>query len=180
MGEFLKNMNLARWIILLTVPFGIGLAVYANGNTSVVEERDRALQKRIPDMLSRIQQLAIDHSQLSDELNAEGIKDLSAGSYIRKVATSRNVEIGDVRINESKRSPFTGIEDNIYTIRPSDSERGFQRVKVSNFLYKLEEDSNRVKVTDISMDIIQRRVKNHIVPNDSWTFTAQVTTRQAE
>ena len=33
---------------------------------------------------------------------------------------------------------------------------------------------------DISLDIAQKRVKNHIVPNDDWTFTAQVTSRQAK
>lgn len=183
MGEFFKNMNLARAIILLTIPLGAALWVFQSNKAEKAEEIETALNSptRLPKLLSEIQQLAVDHSRLSKELNSEGIRGQdNPQTYIRRVATSSKVEIGDVRITESKRNPLPGIEDRIYTIRPSSTDRGYPRLKISNFLYKLEEDSSRIKVTDISIDIAQRRVKNHIVPDDSWTFTAQVTSRQAK
>lgn len=181
MSAIFANMNLARFIILATIPLAIGLALFDSNRSELLDETRRGLNKRVPEMLSRIQQLAVDHTRLTKEMNSEGLGgQTSPQTYIRKIATSSRVEIGDVKISETKRTPLTGIEDVIYTIRPSDSERGFQRLKISNLLYKLEEDSSRIKVTDISIDIAQRRVKNHVVPDDSWTFTAQVTSRQAK
>ena len=181
MNDFFKSMNLARAIIVLTIPLGAALWYFQNSKATRRDEIQENLDRRIEPLLSSIQQLAVDHSRLSKELNSEGIRGQdNPQTYIRRVATSSKVEIGDVRITESKRNPLPGIEDRVYTIRPSNTDRGFQRVKISNFLYKLEEDSSRIKVTDISLDIAQKRVKNHIVPNDDWTFTAQVTSRQAK
>lgn len=181
MSDLLKNMSLARFIILVTIPLAIALGVFQSNQAGRVEEMQTDLDRRVPKLLSQIQQLAVDHTRLTEELSGEGLsKQTSPQTYIRKIATSSRVEIGDVKISESKRTPFTGIEDRIYTIRPSDSERGFQRLNISNLLFKLEEDSSRIKVTNISIDIAQRRVKNHIVPEDKWTFTAQVTSRQAK
>lgn len=181
MSDLFKNMNLARFIIVVTIPLAIGLGFFQSSQAQRVEDIQTDLDKRVPKMLSQIQQLAVDHTRLKSELSGEGLSgEASPQTYIRKIATSSRVEIGDVKITESKRTPFTGIEDRIYTIRPSDSERGFQRLKISNLLYKLEEDSSRIKVTDVSIDIAQRRVKNHIVPEDKWTFTTQVTSRQAK
>jgi len=181
MSDLFKNMNLARFIIMMTVPLAIGLAVFESGQAERVASIQAGLDGPVYTLLSQIQQLGDDHTRLTNELNGEGLKgDAAPQTYIRSIATSNRVEIGDVKISESKRTPFTGIEDRIYTIRPFDSERGFQRLKVSNFLYRLEEDSSRIKVTDISIDIAQRRIKNHIVPDDEWTFTAQVTSRQAK
>lgn len=181
MSDFFKNMNLARAIILATIPLGIFLFFFSSSRAGQVDDLERYLGNQVKTVLSSIQQLAIDHTRLSKELNSEGIRGQdNPQTYIRKVATSSKVEIGDVRISESTRNPISGIEDRIYTIRPSNSDRKYSRLKISNFLYKLEEDSSRIKVTDISIDIAQKRVKNHLVPDDEWTFTAQVTSRQAK
>ncbi|MEM7516919.1 MAG: hypothetical protein AAF368_08360, partial [Planctomycetota bacterium] len=67
-----------------------------------------------------------------------------------------------------------------YEIRPSDTKRRFSRVKISNFLYKLEEESSRVKVTHVKMETGQRGLKEEQVPDDKWTLLAEVTSRQAD
>jgi len=57
-------------------------------------------------------------------------------------------------------------------------ERTFQRLRIANFLYTLEYDSRRVKVTDMKLEIAEKKPKPHEVPADEWFFDAEVTSRQ--
>ena len=180
MSDFFRNMNLARFIIVMTLPLSLGLGYFAWTQNQALEEKEDDLRRRVPKLVTSIQQYAADHSRLKKELRAEGLQgEASPASYIRGVAASNKVEIGDVKIDENTRTPFKGVEDRTFTIRPVESDRKFQRERISNFFFKLEDDSSRIKVTDISIDLVQKRIKNHEVPDDFWTFTGQVTSRQA-
>ena len=181
MSEFFSNMNLARFIIVATIPLSLGLGWFGYAQAEELKKKERALRTQVAPLVSNTQQLAVEHTRLTKEANKDGLSGQnSPESYIRGIATSDKVEIGDVSITTREISPTKGVTDRVYTIRPTAKGRSYTRPRISNFLFKLEDDSNRIKVTDISIDVAQKNLKPHEVPKDEWTFTAQVTSRQAD
>jgi len=101
------------------------------------------------------------------------------GSYIYKVGGMERVEVGNLVLNPAAAEQFSkGVVDKKTNIRPDNRERTFARTTIANFLYTLEQQSRRVKVTMITIENADRRVKNHEIPKDQWTFLADVTSRQ--
>lgn len=182
MKEFFSNMNLARAIIVLTIPICLGLGYFGWDQSRKLEEAHDNLKVRLPKLATEVQQAATDHTNLTRAVRKDGLSQGNATpeTYIRKIAAKERVEIGDVKINKRESRPSKGVVDKKYEIRPSDTKRRFSRVKISNFLYKLEEESSRVKVTHVKMETGQRGLKEEQVPDDKWTLLAEVTSRQAD
>ena len=87
--------------------------------------------------------------------------------------------MGNLTLNVPAAEQFSkGIVDKKINIRPDNRERTFARTTIANFLYTLEAQSRRVKVTMITIENSDRRVKNHEIPKDQWTFLADITSRQ--
>jgi len=63
-------------------------------------------------------------------------------------------------------------------VNPLNKDASFGRIKLGNFFYSLESDSRRVKVTEIKIEMDNRKTKPHEKPNDKWTFDCKVTSRQ--
>ena len=63
-------------------------------------------------------------------------------------------------------------------IEPEDDKRGWPRSKISNFAYKLEEDSGRMRVTSIHMEPSQKIRDPSQVPADTWRYSIVVTSRE--
>jgi len=177
--SFLKNMNLARAIILASILGSIVLGVMGFRHARQVAELSANLEEDVPNLVKQLQTLARRHTELSRKARQEelaGQTDLE--SYIRKMATKDNVEIGDLRLTPSTDQRTKGVEDKKYRIRAADRERKFPRTRLANFLYSLEAGSQRVKITDIQLEVADKKIKPYEIPEDFWVFEAEVTSRQ--
>ena len=180
MKGFLKDMNLARGIILASILGSIVLGVMGFQRARQVSELSTHLEEDVTNLVKQLQTLARRHSELSRKARQEelggGQADLE--SYIRKMATKDNVEIGDLRLTPSTDQRTKGVEDKKYRIRAADRERKFPRTRLANFLYSLESGSQRVKITDIQLEVAEKKIKPYEIPEDFWVFEAEVTSRQ--
>ena len=59
----------------------------------------------------------------------------------------------------------------------SDRKATFSRANVANFLYKLEEDSRRIKVTMVDLKTAAR-IQDGERPQDVWQMAAAITIRE--
>ena len=69
------------------------------------------------------------------------------------------------------------VVDKVYRIKSDARERSFQRPRIANFLYTLEFDSRRVKVTSLKLSPSNKRLKPGEIGDDLWTFEAALTVR---
>jgi hypothetical protein len=177
--KFFQSLNMARGIILVSLIGSLVLGYLCWQRSSELSELRGQLQKQVQPTVTGLMQSAQRHTQLS-----RGLKDDSLGgqknleTYIRKVAAMDRVEVGNVNLANTDTPITKGIVDKKYRIKSDDRDRSFPRLALANFLWKLEEQSRRVKVTDIKLEIAEKRLKTHEVPEDKWTFEAEVTSRQ--
>jgi hypothetical protein len=173
-------MNLARWIIVLSVLGCLVLGVFGWRRSQELADLRDAYESRIQPLARDLMQSAQRHTQLSKALKDDNLaeqKDLE--TYIRRVGIKDKVEIGNVDLTNSTEQRTKGVVDKIYRIRSDNRERSFQRLRIANFLFMLEYESRRVKVTDMKIEVAaKQRPKPHEVPEDLWTFDAEVTVRQ--
>lgn len=180
MKNFFKQMNLARGIILFSLVGVLVLGVIGWQRQQELSALRQASKTEVPMVARSIQEIGKRHSHLSSAMRKDALKGQSdLESYIRKIAAFDRVEIGDVNISNTQAPASTrGSVDRKYTIKPTDRNRSFPRAKIANFLYKLEAESQRVRVTDISIEVADKRIKPHEIPEDNWTFEAELTSRQ--
>ena len=168
MKAFLQGFNLVRTMIVLFLIGSVPMALEVwkreqniqqlatatgfdrNFEPSGIEDSPMVL--KIKDIIK----LAKQHTNLQKSLESEGIKGNDTPlSYIRDIAKDAYINLGGVEIKTSKKEPVKGMVDNIYKITPQKKqgkENLFSRVTISNFLYKLEHDSRRVRVTNFSIE----------------------------
>lgn len=96
--------------------------------------------------------------------------------YIRAIATDGKVNMGQMDIVESTKSPTKNVEDTIYKITPMTKSQRFTRGQIGNFLFKLENDSPRVKVTRVKLTPYEK-ISPGEIGKDQWNFEADLTTR---
>ncbi|MBL8861945.1 MAG: hypothetical protein JNK02_08020 [Planctomycetes bacterium] len=179
MKSFFTEMNLARGIILLAVLGCLILGVLGWKKQQQLDEMKDQLASRIEPLARDLMQSAQRHTVLSKSLKDDSLgAQADLETYIRKVAAKDKVEIGNVNMTFSNEQRSRNVVDRVYRIKSDARDRSFQRLKVANFLYTLEYDSRRVKVTDLKLEVAERRLKPHEVPEDSWFFEAEVTSRQ--
>jgi hypothetical protein len=178
---FFGSMNFARWSILLSLLGSLALVWFGLWQNSQLSEMKAELEGGgAAKLTQQIAQLARKHSQLSDSLKGENLQgEADMQSYIYKIATMDRVEVGNLNVTIPTPEQFSkGIVDKKINVRPDNRERPFARTTIANFLYTLEQQSRRVKVTMITIENANRRVKNHEIPDDKWTFSAEITSRQ--
>lgn len=185
MGSFFQNMNLTRFIILLSLLGSIVLAYVAWGAESRLDELKTALDRQVPLLVGEIQQRSHRHTELVKTVEGEGFKGVSeAGAYIRRIAEGDDLQLGNVSIDERDVQVARNIKDRTFRIRPADRNRSFSRDQIATFLYKLEQGSQRVKVTDIAVEIAKEKgsktVQPEDIPADRWTFDTTITVRQED
>jgi hypothetical protein len=133
--------------------------------------------KQVKEIVKEIQTDAYRLSHLKRSAEAEKFKAQDEPeSYIRGIATDAKVNMGQVDISKHTKSPARNIEDNIYKITPQTKTQRFSRGQIGNFLFKLESDSRRVKVTRIKLTPFEK-ISPGEVGKDSWVFEAELTTR---
>jgi predicted transcriptional regulator len=181
MKRFFKELNFARWVMLLSLIAVLVLAPLGWTRQTRISELRESYEVEVPKLVRQVEELGRKHTQLT----AATRKDAMTGqsdfeSYIRKIAAADRVEVGDVNLtNAETKGAIKGVVDKKYSIKPSTRDRSFPRWKIANFLYNLESDSRRVKVTEINLELAEKRLRPHEIPDkDDWTFDAEVTSRQ--
>ncbi len=176
MSDFFRNLNFPRAVILVSL-VAAGVLGYLLVQRSARLEEIHSELRRAPQLAQEIQNLGIEldqYQQLAKGSNSLDTSDFS--TFIRKTAATKLVGIGEVEVIPSERSPARDIVDKIYKIRPATKNQSYVRGKIGNFLYKLEADNPRLKVTDIQMTPADK-IRPGEVGNDQWTFEASVTAR---
>jgi hypothetical protein len=179
MKAFFQKMNLARAIILFAVVGSIALAVNGWSLHKRLADLHDDLTIDAPKLVKDLMRLGHQHTQLQRTKSKEGLgAQADFGTYIRTAANKDGVEIGEIKLVENTTPRTQGVIDKIQSINPSDRERKYERYRIANFLYSLERDSHRVKVTHVKMNIAEKNLKNHEIPEDLWTFEAAATSRE--
>jgi hypothetical protein len=177
--SLLAKLNLARAIILFSL---VGALVLAwRGWTARTELRDLedSLDREIPRLVEEIQKASADHSRLAGDMQGDAfLRQRNLESYILQMASKPDVAVGDLKTTPDEDVPMPGVTDEKYRIQPKDRARQYTRTQIANFMYYLEAESRRVKVTSARVELVGSKVKPHEVPPDSWSFELEVTSRQ--
>jgi len=139
--------------------------------------------RQAPLVVRSIQMKAQELDQLESAANREGLKgDIlnDIETYIRQKASGPNINLGQVDFTPSTSEPFRGVEDLKYKIKPREKTQRALRGSIANFLYTLEQDSRRIKVTSIKIQPFEKGLKPGQLGNDYWTFEAEITSRRAK
>ena len=180
MMSFFKNLTFTRGVVV----FG-GLAVLLLG---FLDFRMRSRLGEVVDFelpnaerVSReIQELGLEVARLQTAVRAEGYKGVeNAVSYITGIATTRDIELGDQTVSHSSK-PVGNFVDETYRIKPKGlglRRTGFSRTQIANFLYKLEAENRRVRVTSLKLTPYPA-IKPGELGTDTWIFEAEITSRQ--
>lgn len=178
----LAKMNLARAIIVLSL---LGSAVGGWLAWDLHTKRvdlEVALEDEVPQMCHDLLVESSKHTRLYKEYQntGSGPQD-NLKSYIVKQAVRENVFLGDVTLSnrEDSLGRLNAVDKRV-TIQPPPSMkgRGQDRTKIANFLYYLEQDSRRLRVTKVHLEPENRRLEEHEISNDRWLWEAEVTIRQ--
>ena len=176
MKNFFSNMNVPRWVILLGAIFSLYLGWQVYEQTARLAAI-RSELARAPGLVAEIQRLGLELDQLQKLEGEDGLQNSAPDHYVREVASMSAIEIGQVSVGSRETSPSRGLTDRNNPIEPMSSDRAFSRGQIGNFLYQLEAESPRVKVTSFSISPLNR-IKPGEIGDDSWTFKAVITTRE--
>ena len=183
MLKALKSLNFARTVILLCLLGSLPLGYFGWDRYTKNREMFAAIAPggQAEKLVRDTQKLSRQYSQLLKERDADRLHgQANPESYIRSVAWKDRIDLGQLKIAPSEKSLGNGIVDKIYRITPDKKDKVFFRSQIANFLYTLESDSPRVRVTQVKIETIDRRPKPEDIPTDKWNFEARITSRQRQ
>ncbi|MCB9914183.1 MAG: hypothetical protein H6828_03410 [Planctomycetes bacterium] len=179
--SFLKNLNLARVIILGSIVGSGYLAWNGMELQGQLDELRPVFPTAISNVCREIEELSKLNTKLMGDVKGDKLlSQASPESYIRGCADHPSVQVGDVDMTSRSKPGTGGIVDKITTIRPFDRKRKFEHYTIAQFLYRLEADSRQVKVTNIRLDLLNGTKDLDKIPADEWTFDIEVTNRVKE
>lgn len=181
--SFLTNLTFPRVVIIMSL---LGSAVLAWFDFTMGQELDRLKSEnatQAPALVTKIQEHSLMLNQLVQQYEDEGYKGQgNPSSYVREIAQNDNVRLGQVTVTPSNPDSLGGgLVDMKWLIRPDNKDRGWSKENIANFLFKLESDSRRVRVTRLKLIPPSKvRTKPHEFPPDEWTYEVEITSRQRE
>jgi hypothetical protein len=104
-------------------------------------------------------------------------------SYIRGIAARGECALGQVAVTiKEGNSPRKGVRDMRYQIDPQNKERAFSRTGIANFLYLLESEGHRLRVSHLRLQLSPKNLKEYELPPAStpeqWFWDAELISRQ--
>lgn len=185
MKALLAEMNLARWVILVALLASVGLGFWGWSLHGERMELVAALEIEVPKRAQNIQVLSLRHSELRKDYDREGLRgQADAETYLRRLATHKDVVLGGADIKSMPdRSPAKGVVDRKYSISSQGGRKsgrgatGFDRARIANYLWLLEQQSRRVRVTSVRLEPIDK-TDPWIAASDLWSWDVEVTSRQ--
>ena len=175
MGLF-RDMTFPRGVILVSLVASAVLGYFVWARGSRLEEIHEELRE-VKSVCRQIQELGVELDQLQRAKKREGLAAQNdPETYIRSIGTHERVGIGQIEITPSTKTPMRGVEDRIYKIRPANKSQRYSRSQIGNFLYQLEAESRRVRVTSVKL-LPFKKLKAGEIGDDVWTFEAAITSR---
>ena len=174
--SFFQRMSFPRIVILLCSlgSLAFGALVYLR------TDRLAEVQAELISVKSVVRDIQTDAYRLAELQKAASTDTFKSQdepeTYIRQVAADDHINMGQIDIAPSTKNPARGIEDNIYKMTPREKSQRFTLGQVGNFLYKLEAESRRVKVTQLKLTPFEKVTPGQ-VGKDAWNFEAELTTR---
>lgn len=180
MASFFKNMNLARAIILVAALGSLALFFLNRRDREQLTFLQDSLNGSVPSAVENIQLLSQQYSKLVGLQESEGLKrTTSPETYFDTKKDMDGANLGFLDYTPSSSTYDRGIEDSKYRIKPSEKDASYTRDQIAYFMWQLEAGSNRLKITDIDLQLANRKgLKDHDIPEDTWTFSIETTTRQ--
>jgi len=174
--SFFSRMSFPRAVILFCSLGSLALGALVYLRSQRLAEVQQEL-RRVPELVREIHTNAYRLAHLQRSATSEKFKGQSElETYIRGVAADGKINIGQVDFRKNERTPAKNVTDTVYTITPKAKTQRFTLGQVGNFLYKLEADSRRVKVTRIKLTPFEK-VSPGEVGKEYWVFEVDVTTR---
>lgn len=174
-------MNFPRIVIIVMLLASCVLGWFLYETTNELKQVEADLGKA-PVLAHEIQELGFQLKSLQEARDKDGMTgQASPEYYISSVATNKRIAIGQVNISSSESRPkgMKGVIDKKYRIKPASKTKPFHRSQIGNFLYQLEADSRRIRVTTFKLQP-QEKLKPGDIGNDQWFFDAEVTSREKE
>jgi len=176
MGLF-RNMTFPRGVILVSLVSSAVLGYFVWARGSRLDEIHQEL-RQVKTVCREIQELGVELDQLQRAKKREGLTEYQNDpeTYIRSIGAHERVGIGQLDTTPSVKTPMRGVEDRIYRIRPANKTQRYSRSQIGNFLYQLEAESRRVRVTSLKL-LPFKKLKAGEIGDDVWTFEAAITSR---
>jgi hypothetical protein len=176
MKSFLGRMNFPRAVILFCSLGSLALGWLVYQRASRLAQIERELRQ----VEVLLKEMHTDAYLLNDLLRIASAEKFKAQSepetYIRTIAADDKIKVGQVEFNQSTTTPFRGVEDRVFKVKPQTKTQRYSRLQIGNFLYKLESDSRRVKVTRVRMTPFEKLDPGEL-GNDAWVFEVELTSR---
>ena len=176
MKSFFGKMSFPRAVILICSLGSLVMGALVYRHATRLREVKVELT-RVKELVKAIQTDAYRLDSLQHRADTEKFKaQEEPETYIRSVAAQDHVEMGQLDFTKRVDEPLRGVTDTIYTIKPQSRTFNYNRTQVGNFLYRLESESPRVKVTRIKLTPFDKAVPGE-VGKDRWNFEADLCTR---
>jgi hypothetical protein len=170
-------MSFPRVVIVACTAGSLAFGVLVYLRTQRLAEVHQELET-VDEVVREIQTDAYRLAELQKAASADGMKGQEEPeTYIRQVAADTNINMGQLSITKSDKGLTKGVKDFLYKMAPAEKSQRFTLGQVGNFLYKLEADSRRVKVTQLKLTPYEK-VSPGQVGKDAWNFEAELTTRK--
>ncbi len=180
--SYFKGFNFVRAITLLSL---IGAGVLGWLDWKQFQEL-RAMRPALAadgqvEVLSQeLQVLAQQYVQLDRERQGEGfLAQANPEEYIRSIRSAAGIGQLKTDINSQPARSLKGVTDVTFRILPDPPNSPISRTRIKEFLSRLEENSQRIRVTSLDIKNAQGgKVGPHQVPEDKWNFSCTLTSRQ--
>ncbi|MFT5153604.1 MAG: hypothetical protein ACI841_003606, partial [Planctomycetota bacterium] len=151
MGAFFSGFNFARFIILVCFvgSFPLGWLAYERFESNKILTAALQPGGEVETLVTRIQSNCRRYTDLKLAQRDEtlfGGEQSDIQNYIRRHTLDDKINLGQVKI-APRKTPSTQYIDFANTITPVDSKATFSPTQIANFLFRLESESSRVKVT---------------------------------
>ena len=180
--RLLGGMTFAKGLILVCVAGSGYLGWRAWQGHSEIQELQAAMEPDgdVQKLVRQIQENSGVYTSLKTQAGGENLTVLTdPNGYIRNITNHKNIELGRIGITPRKQTVSAGIVDHQYRISPETKDAKFQLTQIANFLYMLENRSNRVRVTQLQIGL-PVRVDPGDFPPGEWTLDCTITSRQME
>lgn len=170
------KLNFPRTVIVLCTlgSAALGWFVYQRSERLAQVESDLARVEGVVRSISEHAYRVDDLTRISSDEKFKAQGDIE--SYIRAIAVDDKIHMGQVEVNKRTDNPSKEIEDLVCTVKPMAKTQRYYLSQIGNFLYKLESDSRRVKVTRLKLTPFERVTPGEIGKGE-WVFEAELTSR---
>lgn len=167
--DFERSVLAVMVVLILT---GVGFIFWQRSVAESLSSRLGAAEAKLTRIGERAQQVLDLQAEKADDIVASG--KVGPFAYIEQQMTASRI---GKKFNTQPPQPEThaaqGYQDDSYALVVAQADYDFDRRTIANFLLYLEGNTTRMKVTQITLDLSQRRGAD----KDTWKPRLRVTDR---